>query len=95
MAATAGALIAAAAGLLLFSPIGERALNSSASLESRMESMSTTAQAALDFLPFGSGLGTFQGVPLYENPDLVDAVGMNHAHNDYLSSFWNSGCLGP
>ena len=95
LAATAGALIVAAAGLLLFSPIGERALGSSASVESRMESMSTTAQAALDFLPFGSGLGTFQGVyRLYENPDLVNAVRMNHAHNDYLELFLELGLPG-
>jgi O-antigen ligase len=37
------------------------------------------------YMPFGSGLGTFeQAYPLFEDPDLVDSTYVNHAHNDFL-----------
>ena len=95
LVAAAAALFIAAAGVLVVSPIGERTLGTSTSVQSRMESMSTTARAALDFLPFGSGLGTFQGVyRLYEDPDRVNAVRMNHAHNDYLELLLELGLPG-
>ena len=84
-AAAAGGLLVVAVVVLAFSPVGERMLGTSLSLQSRAAIMSTTAQATKDFLPFGSGLGTFRGVyQLYEDHDRVGHVRVNHAHNDYL-----------
>ena len=47
--------------------------------------METTAAAAADFMPFGSGLGTFRQVyQLYEDHDRFDVTAVvNHAHDDY------------
>jgi len=56
-----------------------------ASVESRKERFSTTAQIAGDFAPVGSGLGSFSDAyKLYENPGEVTRTYVTHAHNDYL-----------
>ena len=81
----AGLSLVAVAIALAFSPLGERDLGTTASPESRLGIMSTSAEAAGDFLPFGSGLGSFRSVyQLYEDHDRVGRVHINHAHNDYL-----------
>ena len=55
-----------------------------------------TFRAALAFMPFGAGLGTF--VPVYamfEPPsDLVASVYANHAHNDVLELWLETGVIG-
>ncbi len=55
-----------------------------------------TLRAAWAFMPFGSGLGTF--VPVYamlERPsDLVAGVYANHAHNDILELWLETGIVG-
>ena len=78
------ALLVAAVVALALSPVGERNLETASSVQSRAAINATTARAIVDFLPFGSGLGTFQPVyKLYEDHDrIVDTV-INHAHNDY------------
>ncbi|MEG3146597.1 O-antigen ligase family protein [Sphingomonas sp. RT2P30] len=44
-----------------------------------------TLAAIGSFFPFGSGLGSFITVfPAFEDPHAVDAIFVNHAHNDYL-----------
>jgi O-antigen ligase len=54
-----------------------------------------TWQAAGDFAPFGSGIGTFVDIyPRYEDPALVDGTYMNHAHNDYLELALETGAPG-
>lgn len=54
------------------------------SVDSRAEMFATTAQAARDFLPLGSGLGSFPEVyHLYEDPAAVTNTYVSHAHNDY------------
>ena len=51
----------------------------------RSEIWSTTAKAAAETFPFGTGLGSFQSVyHLHENPGAVTRSYVNHAHNDYL-----------
>jgi O-antigen ligase len=61
--------------------LGEHAASA---VQSRAEIMSTTARAAADFMPFGSGLGSFENVyHLYEVPEQVTSVYVVHAHNDY------------
>jgi O-antigen ligase len=62
--------------------IGEEA---NASVQSRAEVLSTSLRAAADFLPLGSGLGSFASVyPLYESPERVTNVYVVHAHNEYV-----------
>ncbi len=54
-----------------------------------------TVQAALANLPFGTGIGTFPLVyPAFENPALVTATFVNHAHDDYLEMFLETGLPG-
>ncbi len=57
---------------------------------------SNTFAAALAHQPFGSGLGTFVSVyGLYEKPgDTLLDVYANHAHNDYLELWLETGWLG-
>ncbi|WP_177198461.1 O-antigen ligase [Novosphingobium sp. CF614] len=48
-------------------------------------SIRTTAAAALDYLPFGSGGGTFRLIyPLYEDANKASNEYMNHAHDEYV-----------
>lgn len=50
----------------------------------RQISVPTTLEAAKDFLPVGSGLGTFRDVyRTYEPTEEITAVFVNHAHNEY------------
>jgi O-antigen ligase len=55
-----------------------------------------TVEAALAYMPLGSGLGTF--VPVYamfEKPeDTMVGTFANHAHNDFLELWLSSGLLG-
>ncbi len=88
-------LLAAGAAVVALGPLGDRMLGSSLSVSSRAEMASNTAQATGDFLPFGSGLGTFRAVyRLYEDHDAVDRVVTNHAHNDYLELALETGIPG-
>jgi len=53
--------------------------------DSRLHSFTTTARAAGEFLPFGSGIGTFQQIyRAHEDPARVGRYFMNHTHGDYL-----------
>jgi len=77
-------LLVAAAAALALSPVGERSLGAQASVSSRAEITATTAEAAGDYLPLGSGLGTFREIyRLYEDHDRITRYYVNHAHNDY------------
>jgi O-antigen ligase len=52
---------------------------------SRNDLYARTIKAIIDFLPLGSGLGSFEQLfPHYEDPDLVTSTFANHAHSDYL-----------
>ena len=78
-------LLAATAVALSFGPVGSQSLGAEASVETREEMVSTSVDAVRHFLPFGSGLGTFQPVyRLYEDHDRVTRMYINHAHNDYV-----------
>ena len=65
----------------------------SLSYDGRMRIAAGTLGAALDFLPFGSGLGTFADVfaryQLESFPGYID-----HAHNDYAEVFLELGVAG-
>jgi O-antigen ligase len=74
----------------------ERVLDTEAvSLASRQEIWATTIKAISDTFPFGTGLGTFETVyAAYEDPNLVSATYVNHAHNDYLQVVLELGAAG-
>jgi hypothetical protein len=55
----------------------------------------TTIEAANAYMPLGSGLGTF--VPIYamfEKPENASEAYVNHAHNDILEVWLETGALG-
>ena len=91
--ATCAMALAAYVGL---TPILERFAPVEISTEfgGRLRLTVATVRAALDFLPFGSGLGTFGDVfRRYQADDhLVGFI--DHAHNDYAEAFLELGVVG-
>jgi O-antigen ligase len=62
----------------------------SMSYAGRMRIATGTLKGALDFLPFGSGLGTFADVfPRYQLESFAGFI--DHAHNDYAEAFLELG----
>jgi O-antigen ligase len=62
---------------------------------SRSTFFPNTIRAALDFLPLGSGVGSFTSVyPLYENPAIITSTYANHAHSDFLELWLETGVPG-
>ncbi|HEX4801732.1 MAG TPA: O-antigen ligase family protein [Sphingomicrobium sp.] len=67
----------------------------STSVQSRADILATTTTAMKDFLPFGSGLGSFRRVyHLYERPEQVTNIYVIHAHNDYVELALELGVAG-
>jgi O-antigen ligase len=63
---------------------GEIGGHATSSVNSRAQILLTTLRATGDFMPFGTGLGSFPRVyPLYEHVSAVTATFVVHAHNDY------------
>ncbi|WP_156840048.1 O-antigen ligase family protein [Novosphingobium aquimarinum] len=61
----------------------------------RNMSIRTTAMAALDYLPFGSGAQSFSLIyPHYEDAANASLEFMNHAHSDYVEVFLEHGIPG-
>jgi O-antigen ligase len=72
-----------------------RSLGADTSVESRRAVTFKSIQAAGDYMPAGSGLGSFARVyRLYEDPAQVDRTFVNHAHNDYLELALETGLPG-
>ena len=65
-------------------------------LDPRTVFSENTLEAARDFFPWGSGLGTFvQLYPSYEAPiEAIPGSFANHAHNDLLELLLETGALG-
>jgi O-antigen ligase len=80
------------------SPIGSTVLKSSAdpSVHSRQYIFQTSAKAAADFMPWGSGLGSFRRIyAVYEDHDRLDPkTYVPHAHNDYIELALETGVPG-
>ena len=92
-----GLTVVAGASMALLADDGAQMLSQSSSLspKGREVIFANTWRAALDFMPFGSGIGSFQSVyPLYENQSDAEPAFINHAHNDYLELFLETGLLG-
>ena len=99
LAPAAGVLLVAAVAWLATTPVGSSgSLRSSAetSVQSREEIVATTMKATREFMPLGSGIGTFRRVyALYEDHDRLDPTTyVNHAHNDYLELALETGLPG-
>jgi O-antigen ligase len=78
--------MAAYVGIALVGPISTESLSSkfTTAPASRKVMTSRTLQAAVDHMPVGSGLGSFQNVyRTYEDPADADHGFANHAHNEY------------
>lgn len=85
-AGAAGVLLIGALGVMASSSVGTGRFSEEAttSVQSRAEIFRTTVPAVRDFLPLGSGLGSFPQVyRLYEDPISVTNIYVSHAHNDY------------
>jgi O-antigen ligase len=93
----AALLVVASVTAIETTPIGSGRLgeHASVSVESRAEILSTTSRAIGDFMPFGSGLGSFRRVyQLYEALDQVTSTFVIHAHNDYAEVALELGLAG-
>lgn len=72
--------------------IGQHA---SSSVQSRKVILATMTKAIGDYMPFGSGLGSFLRVyRTYESPDAVSNEYVIHAHNDYAELVLELGVAG-
>jgi O-antigen ligase len=92
---TAALLFLGAAVALATRPVDDVDFGASTSVHSRAAILATATDAISDFLPFGSGLGTFREVyKLYEDHDAVIPVVINHAHNDYAELALETGVPG-
>jgi O-antigen ligase len=86
IAAFAALLLVAAVPLLETSVTGSSRIgqHATSAVQSRAELLSTTSRAAREFMPFGSGLGSFRDVyPLYERAAQITSTYAVHAHNEY------------
>jgi O-antigen ligase len=94
-AALALIVVAGAVYLPFSAPIGSNNLTSAdaaTSQFSRRTTIGTTIAAAQDFLPFGSGVGTFVEVyRTYEDPARIERTFINRAHSDYAEFFLEAG----
>jgi O-antigen ligase len=62
---------------------------------SRYTSFGNSIEAAQDFLPIGSGIGTFVDVyPRYEDVDAIGRTYVNHVHSDYIELALETGVPG-
>lgn len=79
-------IVAAIAALAITSVGGGKiGRDATRAVQSREVILATTSRAIADYMPLGSGLGSFVRVyRLYESPDAVTSEYVIHAHNDYV-----------
>lgn len=90
-------LSAAAVATIVIGPFGNNLIGEQRDYQqlSRQTSFRLTLKAAGEYLPFGSGVGTFQQVYRTQEPlDDVISVYMNHAHSDWLELLLETGVVG-
>lgn len=88
-----GAALTAVAVLAL-PPILER-FDTENQLEGRSNRWPLIAEAAQDYLPLGSGIGSFDAVYRSVEPlEELDSTFFNQAHNEYLETWLEAGWLG-
>lgn len=82
-------------GLIAANRTGPGRLGVETSVQTRQAMLRTTARAIADFMPLGSGLGSFAKVyPLYEDAAQVTDTYVVHAHNDYAEVALEAGLPG-
>jgi O-antigen ligase len=92
VAAAANAVALLLAFQFGFAGIAERIADPVSSSDLRWPLFSITAQAAKDYFPFGSGIGTF--APIYQRYEplaLLQESYVNRAHNDWMESWLEGG----
>jgi O-antigen ligase len=99
LAPLAAVLLIASVGWLATTPLsGGNVLraNAETSLQSRQEILNVSTGATSDFMPWGSGLGTFSRIyAVYEDHDRLDpTTSVNHVHNDYVELALETGVPG-
>lgn len=90
-------VIAAAAYIPFTAPLGNdlTATDAKTNPISRAAAFPNTLRAIGDYLPFGSGVGTFVDIyPQYEDPATISRWYMNHVHGDYLEVVLETGLPG-
>lgn len=81
--------------VVLRTPAIERLIDTDPAGELRITALPYVFKAAVDFLPFGSGLGTFVEVyQIYEPNKLISVQYFNHAHNDFVELLLTAGVPG-
>jgi len=75
-------------------PIIERFYKTDVSGEERLVVWSATWNAVRDFWLTGAGLGSFLGIFLLYSPPSIQGGIYDHAHNDYLEFFLETGLVG-
>lgn len=89
-----GAALTAALAFAL-PKILERFETASSLSEGRANHWMLIAETAQTYLPFGSGIGSFNVVyRAVEPPDMIDPTHLNAAHNDFLQIWLTSGWFG-
>jgi len=89
-----GVLAAAAIGILAIGPIMDR-FDSAPITEGRFENWPIVFEIAQTYLPWGSGLGSFDAVFRSVEPlARLDSTFFNQAHNEYLETWLETGWLG-
>jgi len=84
-------------GFAAFGPLNQQTLSGKFSDHptSRGTIWETTSRAVAEFLPVGSGWGSFGDVyRTFDNPDRTTNEFVNHAHNDYLEVALDLGAFG-
>ena len=92
-----GALIIGSVAAAFSAPFGNNLTTAEAqrSQDSRYTSFTRTIDAAGDFMPLGSGVGTFGEIyPTLEDPADVTRFYMNHVHGDYIELALETGLPG-
>lgn len=96
MAAVGAALALAAAlvAVLNHTPLSGR-FAAGLDDELRLQLTPIVLQAGQAFVPLGAGLGSFGTVyPMFERPESITGVFVNHAHNDYVELWLEAGWPG-
>jgi O-antigen ligase len=89
--------LAGAVAAVYYAPISNNLTSESARSDpsSRFQSFQIGSKAAADYMPFGSGIGTFPQIyPSYEDPATISRFYMNHVHGDYIELALETGVPG-
>jgi O-antigen ligase len=92
-----GFLVIAGIGLAFMTDEGAAKIGASASLApgDRRVMFANTIRGAIDYAPFGSGIGSFLEIyRQYQDPLAITRTYINHAHNDYLEVLLETGITG-